>query len=136
MDMPKPNPPKKDSTNMPSQGTDSDSQTYNMNSHRASTIKALTSLPPELLESIYHHLDTIDDVHSLGRTHSKTFHVIERRTVYTDIMRSIIGRSWVHRYDLQLCSILDLHRKVVQHFRDDGILFTATSDQSHRHYNK
>lgn len=136
LDIPRLNTPKNDSTNMPSRGTDSDSLTYNMKSRRVSTTKTLTNLPPELLESIYHHLDTIDDVHSLGRTHSKTFHVIERRSVYTDIMRSIIGRSWVHRYDLQLCSVLDLHRKIVEHFRDNGIPFPATSDQSHRRHNK
>lgn len=45
-------------------------------------------------------------------------------------MRSIIARSWVHRYDLQLCNILDLHREVVQHFQDDGIPFPVSTDQS------
>jgi hypothetical protein len=136
LDMPKLKLAKSDSTNMPYRSTDSDPQLHNMNLHKASTIKNLTSLPPELLESIYHHLDTIDDVHSLSRSHSKTFHTIERRTVYTEIMRSMIGRSWVHRYDLQLCSIIDLHRKIVQHFRNDGIPFPATSDESHRRYNQ
>lgn len=102
----------------------------------ASITKSLTSLPPELIQSIYHHLDTIDDVHSLGRTHSKIFHVIERRTVYTEIMRSIIGRSWVHKYDLQLCSILDLHRKIVQHFRDGGMPLSVSSDQGRQSYNQ
>lgn len=102
----------------------------------ACTAKSLTTLPPELLESIYHHLSTIDDVHSLGRTHSKTLNVIERRTVYTKIMRSIIGRSWVHRFDLQLCSILDLHRKIVQHFRDGGTSLPMNSDQGHQSYNQ
>jgi hypothetical protein len=107
-----------------------------MESRDTPTVKNLTSLPLELLVLIYHHLDTIDDVHSLGRTHSKTFHVIERQTVYTEIMRSIIGRSWVHRYDLQLCNILELHGEVVQHFRDDGKPLPATPDQGGQGYNQ
>lgn len=93
-------------------------------------------MPPELLESIYHHLHTIDDVHNLGRTHSKIFYIIEIRIVYTEIMRSIIGRSCVHRYDLQLCSIIDLHRKVLEHFGDDGIPSRGTSNQSHQRYKR
>jgi hypothetical protein len=79
-----------------------------------------TDLPSELLEIIYHQLDSIDDVHSLSRTHSTAYRAIEQRTVYTKVMRSIIGRSWQHRFDLQLCSVLELHREIVGHFEQGG----------------
>ena len=99
-------------------------------------VKGLMSLPPEMLELVYHHLDSIDDVHSFGRTHSKTYHVIKRQTVYTEIMRSIIGRSWAHRYDLQLCNILELHKDVVRHFQQDGKPFPVSSDHNSQGYNE
>ena len=79
-----------------------------------------TDLPPELLEIIYHQLDSIDDVHSLSRTYSTAYHAIEQRTVYTKVMRSIIGRSWQYRFDLQLCNALDLHKQIVGHFEQGG----------------
>lgn len=86
-----------------------------------------TDLPPELLEIIYHQLDSIDDVHSLSRTHSTAYHAIKKRTVYTKVMRSIIGRSWQHRFDLQLCNVLELHREVVRHFEQGGRLLPVSS---------
>lgn len=79
-----------------------------------------TDLPAELIEMIYHQLDSIDDVHSLSRTCSTAYHAIEKRTVYTKVMRSIIGRSWQHRFDLQLCNALELHREIVRHFEQCG----------------
>ncbi|KAF2631999.1 hypothetical protein BU25DRAFT_406521 [Macroventuria anomochaeta] len=100
------------------------------------TAKGLTSLPPEVLELVYHHLDSIDDVHSFGRAHSKTYHIIKRQTVYTEIMRSIIGRSWAHRYDLQLCNIIQLHRDVVRHFQQHGQPFPVSSEHSGQGYNE
>lgn len=101
-----------------------------------SVVKGLMDLPSEILELIYHNLDSIDDVHSFGRTYSGTFHVIKRRTVYTEIMRSIIGSSQHHRYDLQLCRIIVLHRNIVQHFQQGGSPFPVSSSRSGEGYNK
>ncbi|KAF2636981.1 hypothetical protein P280DRAFT_472500 [Massarina eburnea CBS 473.64] len=73
-------------------------------------------LPPELLEEIYHYLGSIDDVHHFGRTCKSTLHVIQRQTVYTEIMRSIIGTSSQHRFDVSLSRMLDLHRDIVRRY--------------------
>ncbi|EOA82088.1 hypothetical protein ACJQWK_05228 [Exserohilum turcicum] len=75
----------------------------------------LTDLPIELLEQIYHALGSIDDVHHLARACKKTHHVISRRRIYLDIMRSIIHFSPQHRYDYQLCKMLDFHQRIVTH---------------------
>ncbi|KAG9186713.1 hypothetical protein G6011_09821 [Alternaria panax] len=75
----------------------------------------LTNLPPEILEQIYHYLGSIDDVHHFARTCIKTHHVIQGRTIYLGIMRSIIHSSPQHRFDFQLCTSLALHRKIVTH---------------------
>jgi hypothetical protein len=72
----------------------------------------LSDLPVEVLELIFHHLGSIDDVHSFGRTCNATHHVINRQSVYTNIMRSVIGRSPQHRYDILLCRMLDMHRGI------------------------
>ncbi|KAF2691361.1 hypothetical protein K458DRAFT_426689 [Lentithecium fluviatile CBS 122367] len=75
----------------------------------------LVQLPAELLEQIYHYLGSIDDVHHLARTCKVTYDVIERLPVYTGIMRSIIGNSRDHRFDIPLSKMLDLHCRTVQH---------------------
>ncbi|KAH6614937.1 hypothetical protein C7974DRAFT_402938 [Boeremia exigua] len=99
-------------------------------------VKGLLSLPPEILEIVYHHLDSIEDVHSFGRTHSKMYDVVKRQTIYTEIMRSIIGRSWAHRYDLQLCRVLKLHEEVVRHFQEGGKPFPVSYSQGGPSYNE
>jgi hypothetical protein len=92
-------------------------------------MRGLINLPPEVLELVYHYLENIDDVHSFGRACSTTYHVIKRQTVYTEIMRSIIGRSWQHRYDIQLCNTLRLHGDVVRHFQQGGSPFPVSASQ-------
>ena len=77
----------------------------------------LTDLPPEILEQIFHFLGSIDDVHHLGRTCTKTHHVIKKRNIYLEIMRSIIYFNPQHRYDFQLNRALFLHSKIVGHFQ-------------------
>ncbi|KAJ4987985.1 hypothetical protein SVAN01_06560 [Stagonosporopsis vannaccii] len=98
--------------------------------------KGLLSLPPEILEIVFLHLDTVDDVHSLGRTHRETLYVIKRQTVYTGIIRTIIGRSWIHRYDLQLCNVLALHEDIANHFQHDGKPFPVSSAHNGSDYNE
>jgi hypothetical protein len=75
----------------------------------------LRSLPPELLETIFRFLASIDDVHSLGRACKKTHDVIRRPAIYVDIMRSILRQAPQHRHDLQLCKMLDLHKDIVEY---------------------
>ncbi|KAF1956285.1 hypothetical protein CC80DRAFT_413970 [Byssothecium circinans] len=87
----------------------------------------ISRLPAELLEEIFHYLCSIDDVHHFGRTCKAAFHVIQRQTVYNEIMRSVIGTSPQHRFDLSLSRALDLHREIVYH----PIL--ATQPGSHPH---
>lgn len=87
-------------------------------------------LPTELLEQIFHYLDSIDDVHNLGRVCTATHHVIRRLPVYTRIMRSVIGASVQHRLDISLCRMLDLHRLIVQHFADGHGPLPATQPHS------
>jgi hypothetical protein len=53
----------------------------------------LTDLPGELLEMIFRHLGSIDDVHHFGRTCRKLSAVIERQIIYTKIMRSVISQA-------------------------------------------
>jgi hypothetical protein len=86
----------------------------------------LTNLPPEILEQIYHLLGSIDDVHHLGRACAKTHHVIQRRNIYLEIMRSIIYSSPQHRYDFQLCKALKLHRRIVAHIESHGSRLPAS----------
>jgi hypothetical protein len=86
----------------------------------------LRSLPPELLETIFRSLGSIDDVHSLGRACRKTNDVIRRPAIHVDIMRSIIGQAPQHRYDLQLCKILDLHKDVVEYTQRYASSLSAT----------
>jgi hypothetical protein len=86
----------------------------------------LRSLPPELLESIFRFLGSIDDVHSLGRVCRKTHDVIQRHAIYVDIMRSIIGQAPQHRYDLQLCKMLDLHKDIVEYTQRYASSLSAT----------
>ncbi|KAH3906174.1 hypothetical protein HBH56_209480 [Parastagonospora nodorum] len=83
-------------------------------------------LPPELLEMILHLMGSIDDVHNMGRTCKKTYDILQRPTRYVKIMRSVIGCAPQHRYDLQLCKMLDLHQDVVQHIHHHNSLLPAT----------
>ncbi|EUC33392.1 hypothetical protein COCCADRAFT_96199 [Bipolaris zeicola 26-R-13] len=69
----------------------------------------LTDLPNEVLESIYHALGSIDDVHHLIRTCKITARVTCQRKVYLGIMRSIIHHSPQHRHDYQLNKMLAVH---------------------------
>jgi hypothetical protein len=78
----------------------------------------IVHLPAELLEAVYHYLDSIDDVHHFGRTCKAAYSVIQRLPVYTGIMRSIIGKSPQHRFDIPLSRMLDLHGHIVRHFAD------------------
>ncbi|KAF2120609.1 hypothetical protein BDV96DRAFT_565167 [Lophiotrema nucula] len=87
---------------------------------------ALTGLPTELLEQIFHSLESIDDVHHLARSCQATYHAIRQHSVYVEVMRSVISQSIVHRFDLQLCYLLDLHREVVKHFEKSGNLLPQT----------
>ncbi|KAF1840716.1 uncharacterized protein K460DRAFT_370681 [Cucurbitaria berberidis CBS 394.84] len=80
----------------------------------------LTDLPAELLEQIYHFLGSIDDVHCFGRACKTTYHNIKRQNVYVEIMRSVVQHSPQHRYDYQLCRMLNLHTRIVHHFEQNG----------------
>ncbi|KAF2189719.1 hypothetical protein K469DRAFT_561973 [Zopfia rhizophila CBS 207.26] len=80
----------------------------------------LTNLPTELLEQIYHSLGSIDDVLHLGRACKATHNVLDNDKTWLEIMRSVIYRSPAHRFDVQLCKILELHRDLVQHFKSGG----------------
>ncbi|KAH7095508.1 hypothetical protein FB567DRAFT_460445 [Paraphoma chrysanthemicola] len=53
-------------------------------------------LPPELLQPIFQHLGSIDDVHYLMRTCTKTYEAMRRPRDYVNIMRSIISQSPQH----------------------------------------
>lgn len=86
----------------------------------------LQSLPPELLEMIYRSLGSIDDVHYLGRACKKTCDIIQRPVIYVGIMRSVIGEAPQHRYDLQLCKMLDLHKSLVARMQQDSSQLPAT----------
>lgn len=83
-------------------------------------------LPPELLEIMLRLLGSIDDVHNMGRTCKKAYDLLQRPTTYVKIMRSVIGRAPQHRYELQLCKMLDLHHDVVQHIQHHSSLLPAT----------
>jgi hypothetical protein len=77
----------------------------------------LRDLPQELLVLIYHGLGSIDDVHSFGRAYRKAYGTIQRSPIYLNVMRSIIGQAPQHRYDLQLCKMLDLHKDVAEYMQ-------------------
>lgn len=83
-------------------------------------------LPPELLELVFHHLGSIDDVHHLGRACKKSCGIVQRQSLYVEIMRSIIRKSPQHRFDLQLCKMLELHRNIVRHMQQDNSHLPAT----------
>ena len=78
----------------------------------------LLSLPLELLERIFHNLDSIEDVHHFARMSKKTYDVIRLPSAYTDIMRDVIGSSSQHRFDIVLCDLLNIHRRIVARFAD------------------
>lgn len=82
----------------------------------------LTDLPPELIEQIFHDLGSIDDVHCLGRSCRKMCRIIQRQNLYVLIMRSIISQGSQHRYDHQLCQMLQLHRDVAAKIRNQSTL--------------
>ncbi|KAH7085860.1 hypothetical protein BKA63DRAFT_28053 [Paraphoma chrysanthemicola] len=83
-------------------------------------------LPPELLQPIFHYLDSIDDVHYLMRTCTKTYEAMRRPRDYVNIMRSIISQSSQHRYDLQLSKMLTIHDAVVTELRHNNNQIHAT----------
>jgi hypothetical protein len=74
----------------------------------------LRDLPQELLVLIYHFLGSIDDVHREGRASRKTYEAIQSPPIYLNVMRSIIRQASQHRYGLELCKMLDLHKDVVE----------------------
>ncbi|KAF2833332.1 hypothetical protein CC86DRAFT_8359 [Ophiobolus disseminans] len=86
----------------------------------------ILDFPPELLELVFHHLGSIDDVHHLGRACKKTYSIVKRKTLYIEIMRSIIRKSPQHRFDLQLCRMLELHRNIVGHMQEKNSHLPAT----------
>jgi hypothetical protein len=86
----------------------------------------LRDLPQELLVLIYHGLGSIEDVHSFGRTYRKAYGTIQRPPIYLNVMRSIIGQAPQHRYDLQLCKMLDLHKDVVEHMQQHSSQLQTT----------
>ncbi|KAL7772127.1 hypothetical protein CFE70_002080 [Pyrenophora teres f. teres 0-1] len=81
----------------------------------------LTDLPVELLVCVFHYLESIDDVHYLGRVCKKTYGIISQRSFYLEIIRTVIQYAPQHRYDYQLCNVLRLHHNVVndleRHYR-------------------
>ncbi|KAF2267054.1 hypothetical protein CC78DRAFT_103098 [Lojkania enalia] len=87
----------------------------------------LIDLPRELLEIIYHHLGSIDDVHHLARTCKISYGAIRNDKAYLEIMRSIIRHSPVHRFDIQLCRMLELHNDLVQYFQSGGMPLLPTT---------
>ncbi|KAF2661432.1 hypothetical protein K491DRAFT_647843 [Lophiostoma macrostomum CBS 122681] len=91
----------------------------------------LTALPNELLAQIFENLASIDDVHYLGRCCKATYEIIRDQSAYVKIMRSVIRHSQVHRFDIQLCQMLDVHNTVVSHFQMGGLPFIPTP-LSHR----
>jgi len=62
---------------------------------------------------------------------------MERQTVYTEIMRIIVERSWIHQYDLQLCNELALRSDIDPALRQrtarsapyQKIMLPATTEQ-------
>ncbi|KAH7114416.1 hypothetical protein B0J11DRAFT_511146 [Dendryphion nanum] len=79
---------------------------------------SFTKLPVELMVQVLCDLETIDDVHNLGLACEEVNNIITTNVLFTKIMRVIIQRSPYHRYDVQLCRLLDLHEFIVQHFQD------------------
>lgn len=90
----------------------------------------LLDLPPELLRPIFHYLGSIDDVHYLGRTCTKTYEAIRRPRDYVNIMRSVISQGPQHRYDMQLSRMLRIHGAVVDELRQNNNQIQATSFNS------
>jgi hypothetical protein len=86
----------------------------------------LRDLPQELLVLIYHSLESIDDVHHMARTCRKAHEALQSQAIYLDIMRSVIGQAPQHRYDLQLCRMLDLHQDVVERMQQNSNQLPAT----------
>ncbi|KAF2255818.1 hypothetical protein BU26DRAFT_412053 [Trematosphaeria pertusa] len=80
----------------------------------------LTDLPLEIVTEVFHHLGSIDDVHHFQRACRKTHDAIQSPTVYTDIMRSVIGNAPQHRFDISLSRMLDLHHDIVRHYSQGG----------------
>ncbi|KAF2029419.1 hypothetical protein EK21DRAFT_67846, partial [Setomelanomma holmii] len=85
-------------------------------------------LPIELLESIFHYLGSIEDVHYFGRACRKTYGVIRRQVSYVKIMRSIISQAPQHRYDWQLSKIQRLHGEIVEQMRQSSSQLPATQN--------
>jgi hypothetical protein len=77
----------------------------------------LTALPTELLEQVFHYLDTIEDVHHFARACKASYHVTRRDSTYVQIMRSVIHRSPAHRHDIQLSRLLKMHSDIVERGR-------------------
>lgn len=86
-------------------------------------MSTLTQLSNEVLTIIFHHLGSIDDVHHLARTCrllSKIIQGKDQSRIYKKIMRSVIINAPHHRFDIQLCRMLDHHAEVVRHFVNGG----------------
>lgn len=97
----------------------------------------LTDLPPELLDQIFHNLGSIDDVHYLGRACRATYRIIQQHNLYVEIMRSVIYQSPQHRFDLQLCRMLELRNLVVLHFKSNsGPIQPSAIDPRGLHHTK
>jgi hypothetical protein len=86
----------------------------------------LTALPNELLAHVFKHLASVDDVHHLGRSCKAAYAIIKDQSTYVKIMRSVIGCSQAHRFDIQLCQMLEVHNYAVSHFRTPGLPFIPT----------
>ncbi|KAF2739870.1 hypothetical protein EJ04DRAFT_483284 [Polyplosphaeria fusca] len=80
----------------------------------------LVDLPLELLVLLYLCLDSIDDVHHLARACQATYRAIQMGKTYVTVMRSVIRTSPAHRFDIQLCRLLVLHRQIAAHLANGG----------------
>ncbi|OCK83259.1 hypothetical protein K432DRAFT_322613 [Lepidopterella palustris CBS 459.81] len=90
----------------------------------------ISDLSNELLVHIYSNLGSIDDALHLGRTCSTTHIILENPKFHLSIMRSIIMSSDIHRFDICLCKVLDLHSKFVDHYSSGGALISGAPTSS------
>jgi hypothetical protein len=94
----------------------------------------LLALPTELLTLVYKNLDSIDDVHHLALACKATYLAINPSSTYRGVMKRIICTSHQHKFDIVLCYLLELRKKIVHYFQSGGkrnLIGTGPGDTHH-----
>ncbi|KAF2495931.1 hypothetical protein BU16DRAFT_526465 [Lophium mytilinum] len=71
---------------------------------------SLGGLPNELLVEVFSRLGDVGDVINLSQSFRAAQDVLDTRGFYLSIMRSVIKLSHTHRFDVQLCRLLELQK--------------------------